>query len=90
MVEERKMAVGVVEEENIRCGQTEERSILDQGEHYCHLSLSLGFPLTKTGSQRRQWQTTEWNAQHRETAWLRTGRGSPGKRAGRKRLEYVC
>lgn len=33
MAEERKMAVGVAEEENIRGGRAEERSILDQGEH---------------------------------------------------------
>lgn len=90
MVEERKMAVGIAEEENKGGGRVEGRSTLDQGEHYCHFSLSLGLPSTKAGSQRRQWQTKERNTQHSETAWLRTGRGSPRKRVGRKRVKCVC
>lgn len=90
MAEEKKMAVGIAEEENKGGGRVGGRSTLDQGEHYCHLSLSLGLSPTKAGSQRRQWQTKERNTQHSETAWLRIGRGSPRKSMGRKRVKYVC
>lgn len=37
MAEEKKMAVGIAEEENKGGGRGEERSTLDQGEHFCHL-----------------------------------------------------